>query len=153
MDSLFDDDNATPQRYPRSERDAMRNAIRESFGLLDRTKSQKSFLGRMVTEFLDLGASPSDVRYAAAKSLAKWPDSTPKALLLHWQKFHAPAADKRAPDAAEQLRAAEREQRAEGEIGWWREKFPELLAQAEGMFPTRYHQTVWMRKQRKEGRA
>lgn len=57
--------------------------------------------------------------------------------------------------AFEQRRAAEdamlndeRERRAASEIGWWRERYPGLLARAEKMFPDRYRQVRWMKLER-----
>jgi predicted component of type VI protein secretion system len=57
----------------------------------------------------------------------------------------------RTRSAEQNIKAAEREKRAAGEIPWWREKHPELLAEAEGKFPDRYRQVCWMKEVRRNG--
>ena len=48
--------------------------------------------------------------------------------------------------------ADEREQRAAGEIQYWREREPELLADAEKRWPDRYRQVTWITQERAKRR-
>ena len=92
---LFDDKPSTPQRWPKTTRDAMRAVIVELFDLPDATKPHRTRLGSLVTQFLQCGADGRILRYAVgnmrSSRISGVANGGPECLLKHWNEFGKPA--------------------------------------------------------------
>lgn len=87
--------SSTKTGHTKAERDPIFTALSDVFGKPE-TRTTQSFYGKAVTELLDAGATPDEVRARGNRLQAKgWPDCTPAALLKHWTSLGATNGQRR----------------------------------------------------------
>lgn len=74
---------------PKSDQALMFETVSEVFGLDAKTERQRKRIGKAASEFVQMEATPGEVRVRAGRYRDRWPNQacTPEAVAKHWSLF------------------------------------------------------------------